>query len=543
MEQALDRCLPRADTLLRELLRRAVRTPLTLDGAPVRRERGLLQGSSLSPLLANVFLDSFEEAAARAGLRLVRYGDDILLLCHDEAEAQQALQTVRKLLEPLRLELQPEKTAITPVGAGFSFLGHRFAAEMTEEFLERTTLRKPVHILPDYAFLGLEGDALALWRDNKLQARVPLRRASELLVYGAHALSTPLLQHCARQGLPVALCTAAGHYVATLRPDSRRHYEVAGRHWHRHARLAPAELTALAGEVLAAKLAAYLAWARETPGERTLTGALDRALATLQSDPDVPALLGREGEAARRTFRWVNDRVREGAFRSSLRQPRDKPDRWNALLDFAYTRLFARINVLLSARGLNPYLGFLHSPANNYESLACDLQEPFRARCDRWVLRLVNLRQVRPEDFEPDARAGLCLTRPAIRRLLQAWEQEMDTRWAGDAGTLEQLLHAQVEAVRDWVYGPAALRLYRPHSRYGPPRPAPPPPDPGVIELVEGAFNQVETPPAAGELRTAAGGGRAEPTQEHPRFPETSPKTEREDPKSSEVSENTLFDI
>jgi CRISPR-associated protein Cas1 len=206
--------------------------------------------------------------------------------------------------------------------------------------------------------------------------------------------------------------------------------------------------------------------------------------------------------------------------------PREKPDRWNVLLDFGYTRLFARLNVLLCVRGLNPYLGFLHSPANNYESLVCDLQEPFRARCDRWVLRLVNLRQARSEDFESDTRGGLRLTREATRRLLQAWEQEMDTRWGGDAGTLEQLLHAQVEAVREWVFTRGGLRLYRPHSRKGPPRPEPQP-DRGIVELVERAFAP----------------GAVPPTQEHPPFPETSSKIASAKPKSEEVSENALFDI
>jgi CRISPR-associated protein Cas1 len=542
LEQALDRCLPRADTLLRELLRRVVRTPLLLDNARVARTHGLLQGSPLSPLLANVFLDAFDEAAVRAGLRLVRYADDFLLLCRDEAEAQQALQTARELLAPLRLELQPAKTALTPVGAGFSFLGHRFAAEMTEDFLERTTLRKPVHVLPDYSFLGLEGDALIVRRDEQLVARLPLRRASELFIYGAHAVSTPLLQHCARQGLPVALCTAAGHHYATLGPDSRRYYELAGRHWQRHAALPESERLALAREVVAAKLSSYLAWARELTGERRFADTLDRSLATLESATDVPSLLGREGETARRSFRWVNERVRETDFRSALRLPREKPDRWNVLLDFAYTRLFARLNVLLNARGLNPYLGFLHSPANNYESLTCDLQEPFRARCDRWALRLVNLRQVRPEDFEPDTRGGLRLTRDATRRLLQAWEQEMDTRWGGDAGTLEQLLHAQVEAVREWVFTKGGLRLYRPHSRQGPPRPEPPPAR-AVVELVEQAFACATEPPAGTQPGPAEPSATRSPTQEHPPIPETSSKITPAKPKSGEFSENTPFDI
>lgn len=489
LDAALDSALPRADQLVRQLVRRAVRTPLLLEGRPVPRTRGLLQGSALSPLLANLFLDPLDEAAAAAGLRLIRYADDLLLLCRDEAEAVSSLQKLRALLAPLKLELNEDKTAITPVAAGFSFLGYTFAPELTEDFLERTTLRKPIHVASDYAFLGVEEDTLVLRRDGVLVGRLPLRRAAELIIHGPHAISTPLLQRCAERGIPVAFCTVAGFHAATLRPDSRSHFELSGRHWVRFCNLTPSEMLAQAREIVAARLANYLAWMRECTGYAALARHLDETLARLDSAENVEALRGMEGEAARLLFRWVNDRVMDEHFRSRRREPRTKADIWNSLLDFAYTRLFTHLNVLLRTRGLNPYLGFLHSAADNYESLVCDLQEPFRARCDRWALRLVNRRQVAPTDFAPHPYGGLRLTSEAIRRLIHEWEREMDTRWATDAGTLEQLLHAQVEALREWALGADRLRLYRAHTnRPAPISPSPPATEAGTGELVKPPF-------------------------------------------------------
>jgi CRISPR-associated protein Cas1 len=154
----LDAVLPRADAWARALLAAAVETPAERAGAPVARTQGLLQGSPLSPLLANLYLDEFDERAARAGLRLVRYADDFVVLCRSQAEAEQARATVAALLAELGLELQADKTALTPAEAGFTFLGMELGADLEEAVVEASTLRKTVWVREPGAWLALDAD-------------------------------------------------------------------------------------------------------------------------------------------------------------------------------------------------------------------------------------------------------------------------------------------------------------------------------------------------------------------------------------------------
>ena len=90
------------------------------------RKIGVIQGSPLSPLLANIYLHSFDKAMARAGVRLVRYADDLLLLCRSERRAQHALAQAQKHLAKLKLTLNPKKTHIANLNTGVEFLGHVF---------------------------------------------------------------------------------------------------------------------------------------------------------------------------------------------------------------------------------------------------------------------------------------------------------------------------------------------------------------------------------------------------------------------------------
>ena len=93
------------------------------------RKIGIVQGSPLSPLLANIYLHPFDKAMTRAGIRMVRYADDLLLLCRSEGRARQALQHAQKRLATLKLALNPKKTHIADFNTGIEFLGHIFDAD------------------------------------------------------------------------------------------------------------------------------------------------------------------------------------------------------------------------------------------------------------------------------------------------------------------------------------------------------------------------------------------------------------------------------
>ena len=91
-------------------------------------ERGSPQGAVISPLLSNVYLDPLDHAVAEAGIEMVRYADDFVLLCRSESQARVALAWVRQWTASAGLQLHPEKTRIVDATrpGGFGFLGYHF---------------------------------------------------------------------------------------------------------------------------------------------------------------------------------------------------------------------------------------------------------------------------------------------------------------------------------------------------------------------------------------------------------------------------------
>ena len=91
-------------------------------------ETGTPQGAVISPLLANVYLDPLDQQLAAAGIEMVRYADDFVVLCRTRQEAERALAVVRDWTEAAALRLHPEKTQLVDVQqpGGFDFLGYHF---------------------------------------------------------------------------------------------------------------------------------------------------------------------------------------------------------------------------------------------------------------------------------------------------------------------------------------------------------------------------------------------------------------------------------
>ena len=89
---------------------------------------GTPQGGVISPLLANIYLNDLDWELAHAGLHMVRYADDFVVLCRTETEAHGALELIKRWMDQAQLRLHPEKTKIVDATqkGGFDFLGYHF---------------------------------------------------------------------------------------------------------------------------------------------------------------------------------------------------------------------------------------------------------------------------------------------------------------------------------------------------------------------------------------------------------------------------------
>lgn len=103
-------------------------------------EKGTPQGAVISPLLANIYLNPLDWLMEQSGVPMIRYADDMVMLCSSAIQAREALERLRVWCLQAGLELHPDKTKIVDMGqprAVFDFLGYRFRRNVTNGRLRR----------------------------------------------------------------------------------------------------------------------------------------------------------------------------------------------------------------------------------------------------------------------------------------------------------------------------------------------------------------------------------------------------------------------
>ncbi len=85
---------------------------------------GVSRDGITNPMLANIYLQRFDEKMLEAGFALIRHAEDAVIACRFRSEAERASKKARAVLErDLGLELSPEKVRIVHITQGFRFMG------------------------------------------------------------------------------------------------------------------------------------------------------------------------------------------------------------------------------------------------------------------------------------------------------------------------------------------------------------------------------------------------------------------------------------
>ena len=111
------------------LIKRFLKSGVMENGIVMETTEGSPQGGPLSPLLANIYLNEFDHEYERRGVPVIRYADDIVLLCKSERAAGRLLESSIRYLEgKLKLKVNRDKSHIAKVNATkkFKFLGFAF---------------------------------------------------------------------------------------------------------------------------------------------------------------------------------------------------------------------------------------------------------------------------------------------------------------------------------------------------------------------------------------------------------------------------------
>jgi group II intron reverse transcriptase/maturase len=108
------------DKRVTDLIKKYLKSGILENGLLVKTKEGSPQGGPLSPLLANIYLNKYDQEMERRGVHVIRYADDIVVLAKSQRAAERLLASSRRFLEgKLKLKMNLEKSKTVSVYSKF----------------------------------------------------------------------------------------------------------------------------------------------------------------------------------------------------------------------------------------------------------------------------------------------------------------------------------------------------------------------------------------------------------------------------------------
>jgi CRISPR-associated protein Cas1 len=313
--------------------------------------------------------------------------------------------------------------------------------------------------LPDI-YLALDGENIVIRQNDDILKRVPLHNLEAIITFGYTGASPALMGACAEKGVALTFLTASGRFLANVQGAQKGNVTLRKTQYKISEN--EEESCKIARNILVAKLhnarwvleRAVRDHALRIDAEKVRHAAtlVAEAIPLVRKAKTSGVLFGVEGEAASRYFSVFDELILQNKkdFFFHGRNRRPPLDNVNAMLSFVYTLLEHDISAALNAVGLDPFVGFLHKDRPGRRSLALDLLEELRAPlADRFVLTLVNNRQIDASGFFQKENGAVLMRDGTRREFLTAWQNRKS----------EKIQHPFLKEKIEWGLVPHAQAL------------------------------------------------------------------------------------
>lgn len=424
---------------------------------------GLVQGSPLSPLLSNLYLDALDETIDRKGVKIVRFADDFVVLCKSEQRAESALDLVRTVLMEHGLALHDEGTRIVNFDKGFDFLGYLFVRSLAvkQDRDDHSVANVPEHSLAvrdpavgaadesptparyDRGFgvmyltdasqrLSLRNESFAVLTGGGHEvAAISHHRIGRIEVSPRVEVEWPVLDHCLSTDTEIAFVNGFGERKGQLTQTNLR----SGSLQLRQAEMVLDEETRVryATKIVQARIRNQrtqlfrLNRSADDSAVRTTLAHMGRSLRKLKSADTLEQLLGHEGASA--ALYWpALGQLTEGAP-SPFRRTRPATDAINATINYLTAVLERDIRTAILGADLHPGFGILHSAHDYSEAAVYDLMEAFRAPLTEGLAAyLFNARRLRLDMFGGEGGEPSHISREGRRAIITGYESAVSKR-------------------------------------------------------------------------------------------------------------------
>lgn len=297
-------------------------------------------------------------------------------------------------------------------------------------------LLNTLYITNELAYCALDGENIVILVENKEVKRVPFVNFENIVCFNYLGCSPALMGKCGENGIPICFLRPSGRFLARVTGEIKGNVHLRRAQFEKLANENGQACLKLAQNVIAAKfhnsrhvLARSIRDHSDKIDVDAINGTIRSISASIEAvyeTRDIDSVRGYEGECSRKYFGVFDELIikNKDDFKFVNRTKYPPLDKVNAMLSYFYTILSLDIQAALESVGLDPYIGFFHADRSGRASLALDLIEELRAYLvDRFVLSMINLQQVKGDDFLQKEGGGIIMTDECRKTMLTSWQK------------------------------------------------------------------------------------------------------------------------
>lgn len=432
--------------------------------------KGVAQGSPVSPILANLYLDSLDEALDKKGVRIVRFADDFVVLCKKRDTAEEALKLATDVLAEHGLELHADGTRVIDFDRGFEFLGHLFVRSLVmhkvsdpEEDLisvlrdvageDTRVAEKALDLEQDIAtekaagydrgdrvlYLNEAGRSLTLRNlsysvrnaEDREIAAISHDRVDRIEISNRVSFDPSIIKHALGTETELVFVNGYGEAEGWLATPNVNHGAL---HYSQaEALLDPTFRLDMARKIVDARIRnqrTQLFRLNRRQKHADVTDKLShmgRTLRRLKAATSVQELLGYEGAASADYWPAIGA-LSAGASSQRFKRERPALTPLNATLNYFTAILERDVRSALLSANLHTGFGILHSARDRSDAAVYDLMEAFRAPlAEGLAVFLFNSNRLKNDMFTK-TEGGIRIQSSARRAIITGYEQALAKR-------------------------------------------------------------------------------------------------------------------
>lgn len=434
------------DECVRHLITSFVSCRIQTEEGQFRMAKGILMGSSLSPLLSNIYLMNMDKQFEDTFQGYARYGDDIKIFVRTQAEGIAIIEKCKNCIRNEKLTVNEAKCgvyrAINRPCLGVEL--HKKDGHVLIQPKEQNTkiiysqwkssalkeIDHNYHIVNDGILT--KKDFTLLFENEKEKKYLPVEVIDSLSIYSNVVFSSGFFEIAQKEGFSVNFINNYGNQIGRFVPQS----------WKRNIKTEMAQVQLLGDENRRLKLAkvfqnanifnvrAVLRYYERRGNDKTIAGTIvdiTEILKKVNQAKNIDKLMMYEALARQKYYQCFNAIMDRDGFKFEKRTRRPPQDALNAMISFGNTLLYTRFSNIIYQTSLDIRIGIIHSSFKRQESLNLDMADLFKPiLVDRTIFTLVNRKMLNAkQDFEEKENGGVYMTSRGKRIFIKEFEKKL----------------------------------------------------------------------------------------------------------------------